>query len=353
MFDNADLLTRLWYALRQGDHVIQKIKAHQDPSLETNALQRYHLLGNQYANDMATWASQHLMQPLVQEFQTHHNEVQVSRNRMRSFYQLQIELNISRAKLDTVQQQSSLTHEVSTTQQRNTTLSTLQDWKIACPWQQSQPTLDLSRYSVWGKTLTAKLLQWLSQLEWPSNQDEPDVFGVTWLELVCSFWQTVGVFVPIKRQDQKGFWRMVHIHNYAQAQLYHVKFSEQAKMLCQWIDQVSDLVNTRLFPEFRRGLVRSLYTLGSGIQSSGVRVRCAFPHQHQTVQVLAEYFKTNRSQSMAILPQFEMEPQVEASIIQTELKAAWESNSKVVHQMARRVREWRKQPLQRLNFLTS
>ena len=49
---------------------------------------------------------------------------------------------------------------------------------------------------------------------------------------------------------------------------------------------------------------------------------------------------------MAILPQFEMEPQVEASIIQTELKAAWESNSKVVHQMARRVREWRKQPLQ-------
>lgn len=151
MFDNADLLTRLWYALRQGDHVIQKIKAHQDPSLETNALQRYHLLGNQYANDMAIWASQHLMQPLVQEFQTHHNEVQVSRNRMRSFYQLQIELNISRAKLDTVQQQSSLTHEVSTTQQRNTTLSTLQDWKIACPWQQSQPTLDLSRYSVWER----------------------------------------------------------------------------------------------------------------------------------------------------------------------------------------------------------
>ena len=44
---------------------------------------------------------------------------------------------------------------------------------------------------------------------------------------------------------------------------------------------------------------------------------------------------------------------MEASIIQTELRAAWESNSKVVHQMARRVREWRKQPLQRLNFLTS
>lgn len=350
MFDNADLLIRLWAALQQGDHLVQKIKAHCDPSLEANCLLRYHLLGNQRANDLAIWTNENLMQPLVQEFQVYHNEVQVSMNRMSSFYQLQLDLNICRAKLDTVQQQTSQNQQITTTHQRNSSLSTLQDWKIECPWQQPKSTLDLSRFSVWGRTLTTHLLQWLMQLEWPQNQDEPDVFGVTWLELVCSFWQTVGVFVPIKRQDQKGIWRMVHIHSYEQAVLFNVKWSEQAKMLSQWIDQVSDLVNTRLLPEFQRGLVRSLYTLGSGIQSSGVKVRCQFPHQHQTIQVLAEYFKTNKSQSMAILPLFQLEPQVNASTIQNELNATLDSTSKVVHQMARRVREWRKQPLQRLTF---
>ena len=107
-----------------------------------------------------------------------------------------------------------------------------------------------------------------------------------------------------KRRDQRGVWRVVHIDNYSKATLYQVKFSEQAKMLSQWIDQVGDLIDSRVLPDIPRGLVRSLYMVVSGIQSSGVKRRPSFPCQSDVMRVLHDYFKTNRSQSVTMLPHF-------------------------------------------------
>ena len=174
-------------------------------------------------------------------------------------------------------------------QQRSYSLLQLQQWTVHAPWTRPASRLDLSSFALWGPMLTRKLLQWLVQLQWPSIHDAPDEFGVTWLKLACSFWLTVGCFFPAKRRDQRGVWRVVHIDNYAKATLYQVKFSEQAKMRSQWIDQVGDLIDSRVLPDIPRGLVRSLYMVVSGIQSSGVKRRPSFPFQSDVMRVLHDY----------------------------------------------------------------
>ena len=349
MSDDADLLFRLWHALRSGDHQFTKIKAHKNPVEGRDPLKRYHLLGNQRANDLAIWTNKHLLPSLVQEFEMHHQSFQTDKDRLLEFYHLQIKLNLGRARLEAAGLEH-LRSRVVSTHQRNTSLETLQQWNISQAWTPPVPTLDLTSHSVWGKTLTLRLLQWLSQLRWPSNQNAPDEFGVTWLEPACSFWQTVGCFIPVKRKDQQAVWRVVPTEDYAQAQLHQVKFSEQAKMLSQWIDQVSDLIDCPLLPKYPRGLVRSLYTLGSSIQSSGIRYRPEYPFQEKTVSVLQQYFLQHKSQSMSALPSFELSLQVSSSDIRNELGTSWDARAKDVHTYARRIREWGKCPQPRLRF---
>ena len=349
MLDDADLLVRLWQALRRGDHRITKIKAHTNPGDECDPLLRYHLLGNQRANDLAIWTNKHLLPTLVQEFDLHHQSFQTDKDRLLEFYHLQIKLNLGRAKLEAAGLEH-LQSRVVSTQQRHSSLETLQQWKISQAWTPPAPTMDLSSHSVWGKTLTLRLLQWLSQLRWPSNLNAPDEFGVTWLELACSFWQTVGCFIPVKRKDQQSVWRVVPIDDYAQAQLHQVKFSEQAKMLSQWIDQVSDLIDSPVIPKLPRGLVRSLYTLGAGIQSSGIQYRPEYPYQDTTVLALRQFFLQHKSQAMTALPSFDLSLQVSSSDIRNELGTSWDARAKDVHTYARQIRDWRKCPQRKLCF---
>ena len=352
MAEDADLLVRLWHALQRGDHLITKIKAHKNPMEERDPLLRYQLLGNQRANDLAIWTNKHLLPTLVQEFDMHHHSYQTDKARLIEFYHLQIKLNLGRARLEAAGLEH-LQARVVSTHQRNSSLETLQQWKISHAWTPPVPTMDLSSHAVWGKTLTLRLLQWLAQFRWPSNQNEPDEFGVTWLELACSFWQSVGCFIPVKRKDQQSVWRVIPIDNYEQAQLHQVKFSEQAKMLSQWIDQVSDLVDTPVVPKLPRGLCRSLYTIGSSIQSSGIRYRPEYPHQERTVAVLRNFFLQNRSQSMTALPIFELQAQVDLTDIRGDLSNSWDIRAKNVHSYAKKVRDWRRSPQQKLCFWSS
>ena len=347
--DNADLLIRLWYALQNGDHIVSKIKAHNDPAAERDSLQRYRMLGNQKANDMAIWANLHLHPAFVKELNAFHCAVRSNQDQLREFYKLQLELNCVRAKLEAAGQKDRPPQVVST-QHRLSALQQLQQWDIQEPWTWPTPSMDLSRESVWGPTMTSKLLQWLQQLRWPSNQNAPDEFGVTWLELACSFWMTVGCFIPVKRQDQRGVWRVIPIDSYATAMLHQVKFSEQAKMLSQWIDQVGDLIDTKIIPAYPRGLVRSLYTIGSGIQSSGVQVRPSFPWQEQVVTTLHLHFQNVKSQSMTVIPNFQLAPGVNFNGLEAEFRQSWDQRSKRVHDSARKIRSWRRCPQQQLRF---
>lgn len=242
-----------------------------DPRLEPDAVRRYHLLCNQRANDLAVWTNLYLRRPFVKEFQEFQDLVDHDKRQLTSFYHFQIAMNIARAKLADADQLSSFSEQVRPTQSSATAFSQLQNWTVSDPWVRTAPSMDLTQYAVWGKILTKHLVAWLSQLQWPSNHDAPDELGVTWLELACSFWQTVGCFIPVKRQDQQGIWRVIPIDNITTAKLHQVKFSEQAKMLSQWVDQLCDRTDTRLIPDCLRGFVRSCYVIGSKIQSSGMR----------------------------------------------------------------------------------
>lgn len=123
-----------------------------------------------------------------------------------------------------------------------------------------------------------------------------------------------------------------------------MKFSEQAKMLSQWIDQVGDLIDSRVLPDIPRGLVRSLYMVVSGIQSSGVKRRPSFPFQSDVMGVLHDYFKTNRPQSVTMLPHFTLASTVDPPVIANELQLSWDYRAKRVHEQAKQVQEWRRNP---------
>lgn len=346
MQDNADLVIRLWHALQVGSHRFYKVKAHRDPASEDDTLSRYHLLGNMKANDLAIWTNLNIHPALVREYQSYHSEVDAMRNQLLEFFHLQVALNTTRAQMDAIQH---TTTDPVPKQQRHTAVETLQNWGVTDVWVPPVIQMDISADALWGRTLTGLLQQWLKLFRWPANP-APDDYGVTWLELACSFWQFSGTLIPVKRADQTGTFRMIHVASYEAAAQFQVKFSEQAKNLSQWMDQVTDLVDKPVFPPYSRGLVRSLYTLGSGIQSSGIKVRPAFPFQAETVEKLHAHFGMVRSQAMIELPIFSLQPKVSADVVAKDLQLSWDQRSKVVHAGAKKVREWRKQPQRQLRF---
>ena len=79
-------------------------------------------------------------------------------------------------------------------------------------------------------------------------------------------------------------------------------------------------------------------------------LRCAYPHQANTLTVLQSYFKSHRSQSMGPLPEFEMVSVVDDNAFLQDSKLPWNDRAKVAHQISSKVRAWKKCPQRKLCF---
>lgn len=166
----------------------------------------------------------------------------------------------------------------------------------------------------------------MGQVFWP-QQTTDDCFGVTWLELVLSFCLFSGIYFPVPRTGADGKQHLISCYSWEQLQLYQVKYSDMANYFSILVGQVEKLVHPRRWPQARRGLVKSTYTLGSSTPSAGYTCRPMFPHYQTVIEVLQQHFKTDKSTTHAEVPKLSLTPRWEQKTLDASFQGLWQKRS--------------------------
>lgn len=190
-------------------------------------------------------------------------------------------------------------------------------------------------------------------MKWPNQGDlhQLQEDGVTWIELVLSFMISQRVLLPIKRKGQGGHEQLVAFSSVAELAAYEIKLSDLAQTFAILCKQMHDLMDAPFLPPWDRGLVRSLYKLGSTIFSSGFRWRAQLPAQEQVLQVLRQYLLKFRGPAYSALPDISIDVDQEAyGRIRLDVRGTWHLRSADCHKAMRRVRAWKNNPQPQLDF---
>ena len=320
--DDCDLLIRMQDAIKPT-HRIDKVAAHVDPRFTSDHLQCYHQLGNMVANDSAIKGCWSMHPWFVKECQTKCVELQTFRESLANLYELILDMQQHCAILKT---NASSPQELVTTTQHVASFRQFQTWEIATPW--VCPPLQLSRVqdSSWGKLLSDEMITWMGQLQWPADFQKDD-FGVTWMELVLSYSIHIGCYFPVPRTCMGDKQVLVTLYTWEQLQQFQVKFADLANYFSIFYGQVEKLCHPGRWPNVTRGLVRSLYTLGSATHSAGFVCRPKFPFQAQIATLLREHFQTDKSQAHVAVPKLEFTPRWDESVLSSSLRGDWQKKS--------------------------
>lgn len=180
--------------------------------------------------------------------------------------------------------------------------------------------------SSWGKLLPDEMITWMGQLQWPADFQKDD-FGVTWMELVLSYSIHIGCYFPVPRTCMGDRQVLVTLYTWEQLQQFQVKFADLANYFGIFYGQVEKLCHPGRWPNVTRGLVRSLYTLGSATHSAGFVCRPKFPFQAQIATLLREHFQTDKSQAHVAVPKLEFTPRWDESVLSSTLRGDWQKKS--------------------------
>lgn len=227
------------------------------------------------------------------------------------------------------------------------------NYNVELPWIMPTSQMKELRQCAWGNTIANKVMEWAMQLKWPQQENlhplQDD--GVTWIELVLSFTFSQRIFLPLRREGREGKQLLVPFANETALGAYQGKLSELAQTFAILCKQITELQDKEFLPPVEKGLVRSLYKLGSNIFSSGFKWRPWFPAQTQVLEVLRPYLRTHRGPAYAALPDFPFVPDEESyQMIRSEIKGDWAARSNTAQKAMRKVRSWRKHPVARLSF---
>lgn len=184
-------------------------------------------------------------------------------------YKLYIQLFRTRATVDRVAQRATGPQDNQARHQQF--LKDLHEYVVEPCWNPQPLLVNSTERTAWGAWLSDKMMQWMRAVRWPTQPDQHthQELGVTWVELSLSFAFWIGMYIPVKRKDSKGVDRLLTPTSYQTAKAMNMKLSEQAHSFSIWYKQIMDLHDHVQWPSLERGLVRSLYVLGSGHFSSG------------------------------------------------------------------------------------
>ena len=204
-----------------------------------------------------------------------------------------LHLGLSRARMKLAQQGKQEERHLRTSS-RNSILEIFSNWTIQEVWLPPQPRLDFSGESRWGPYIATKFKEWNALLRWPARHEGADEYGVTWYELTVSFMLHLGGYLPIKTKCADGQERLMVCSSYAEALARGLKLADFCAQFNQLYLQMADLTKPSLMPPIERGLVRSLYLIGSCFQASGFRKRPSYPFQAMVVGLLQKQLEHHR-----------------------------------------------------------
>lgn len=352
--DDIDLLIRLRRVIHTGNRQFFKVQAHAEQDTTVNWMTLYHRLGNKKANDSAITANKHLQPTAVEDFNKEHADVQTQRFHLQQLFGFHLKVIRRHAEmLQNEQAQPNNRHYDFSGPSMNDVFEQFANYEVEQTWCMPSSQMKELKQCTWGYTVATKVISWAQQLRWPDadNLHPLQADGVTWIELVLSFMISQRIFLPLKREGRAGKYILVTFENEAALAAYQGKLSELAQTFSILCKQITDLQDKAFLPPVDKGLVRSLYKLGSNIFSSGFKWRPWFPEQRKVLSILWPYLQRHKGPAYAALPEFPFEPDVAAfQTIQQEIKGDWDARATVAQKAMRKVRTWSKNPVARLTF---
>ena len=325
--DNFDIISRIWLLLQNSSFEFQKVAAHKEHDTDQPWLTRYHRWGNKVANDTAIQACKHLAKSLVDDIELQVGELKLKQFHLTQIYHLHLALQRARIDAENIRRNE---EQTAPAQGSGITIKEqLTHWEVQNAWMSPQPRINASGECTWGNFLARRFHDWTKLIRWPQCIDGPgDQFGVSWHELVISFMLFLGSYLPVKRTVGNEA-KLVLFATYADAVSAQVTMAELAVSFAQMYDQIADLTHPSITRSAPRGLIRAMYALGAGIQTSGFKHRCCFPFQAEVVDILQTALRNFRGTKLNILPSLNFsEPLEWTPGLRNTLAGSWVNRSR-------------------------
>ena len=141
-----------------------------------------------------------------------------------------------------------------------------------------------------GAHLGRTFYHWAQLLKWPSDLEQSDRldWGMSWLELLFSFYITTGYCVPIRKEGVGAKSVYVPYHGNEALLLPNSKRAASLQILSfhNLIQNMLSIQDQPVFPDFRESKCKSLQRFGHVCAVAGVPRRPIIPNQKQTLEAV-------------------------------------------------------------------
>eukprot|EP00438_Fugacium_kawagutii_P026378 Skav206099 [mRNA] locus=scaffold2150:368384:371515:- [translate_table: standard] len=296
-------LVRELASLLSPDHILCKVKAHQDIDKVPDLVRRYRAWGNYVADKAAVEANRTLLPEVAGILRNHVAQYQQSFSSMGRFLDYLVKLHVARTvtpgrdrRLPDGPTRVELFHAARNWRPR-------QIW--AGPDQIDESMLGIS---TWGLQLMWAVQQWIMSCSWPLSEEDSPMdrpVGISWAEISLAIVLQYGAWLPLRRQSHTGQTFLFQPRSTEEALRMKTSLGEQARTASILVTQFRSLVNCEVIPDFRGGKVRSLMMFGFGETIGGLPRRPSYEHQDQVCDLIHSYVQ-ERPKSLAGLPQLDL-----------------------------------------------
>ena len=351
--EDLDLILRLQQVIHLGNKTFLKVQAHAEHARDVTWMTLFHRLGNKCANDAAIVANKILQPDAVTDFESMHTDLETHRQHLQKLFSFHLQV-IKRHATQKIHEATLVSHEGEFSgPTSDEVFQQFLDYSVIHVWTPSAQQMNEFRACAWGFTIATNVLEWARLIKWPTDEGQHPLQedGVTWIELVLSFMFTQKILLPVKRQGPGNQEHLIAFSSVAAMEAYSVRLAELANPFAILTKQVTDLCDQAFLPSIERGLVRSLYKLGSNIFSSGYKWRAQYPAQDKVLTCLKPYLQKYKGPAYTALPDLDITPNSHLfERINRELQGTWQQRSTEVHRAMKRIRQWRRDPQPRLFF---
>ena len=299
--EHFDLLLKIYARRNAVNFDLVKVKAHKDIPSITKPLDRYHAMGNWYADATAESARDNTIPILVKEHWRINDELERDKERLVGVYRLHLQLMKNRL-LNLQQEQG----DPPPHHGQDDLWNAFKDWKVQeNVFTPAPASLDLLSFAAYGEEIAKITYDWLMAIRWPQEADGPLHYnaGTSWIELGLSWMFYHQRWLPILRKDHRGTMKLRFLADFQDAKDHHFSFSEAGTIIEKIISHVISLIPQQIFPKVTRHKCASLYLMGSKQYHQGLAKRVELPAQQEVVALLQSTFSgTNAAYSMQGTP---------------------------------------------------
>lgn len=143
--------------------------------------------------------------------------------------------------------------------------------------------------SLWGTTISLRILAWLQLLRWPSTPADPGAIGITWYELAVNFQTVMQCGLVVNTGGTGKTFRPKQLPLLTNEWPY----SRQVQAFERVVTTMAQLIGRNILP-CRRQLSSSIRLLGSTHGKQGLIDRPQMVRQKETITAIMAHFSKHK-----------------------------------------------------------